>query len=158
MNGKKTADLVRGSACLVLGAWMAAGNLRVIVYFLRIGGLGGWDIAETVLRSAASVYFIWVGARMIRRVSHKISKPRIGWGRLLLGIVIIYIEIKDQFVPNPSALRPDNADQAFGMQVMRALLLMAGVALIFAAFWQKKDRDGNVLQENANSTAPKLGA
>jgi hypothetical protein len=44
------------------------------------------------------------------------------------------------------------------MQVMRALLLMAGVALIFAAFWQKKDRDGNVLQENANSTAPKLGA
>jgi len=140
----KIERLVRGSLLLILGAWMAMGVIRFAFFILRIQNFSSWFIADTVLRAASALFFIWVGARAIRSVGQEIPATRIGWGRLLLGFVLIYIQIRDHFVPNPNNLQPNNAGEAFGMQTMRAVLCFAGVVLIVAAFLKRKPQPVNL--------------
>jgi hypothetical protein len=148
---KKTPELVRGSLLLLVGAWVATGCIRAIFYILRTQTLDTWFTSDTALRIAVAMFFMWVGARAIRRVGQEVPGTRIGWGRLLLGVVLIYVQIREHFVPNPSALRPDNESQAAGMQFVTALIYLAGVALIFAAFRKKKLQPAETLPEQSNS-------
>jgi hypothetical protein len=152
-GGKKTAELVRGSLLLVVGAWMAIGCIQAILYMVRTHTLDTWFTSDTALRIVVAAFFMWVGARAIRRVGQEVPGTKIGWGRLLLGVVLIYIQIREHFVPSPSGLQPDNESQAAGMQFMTALIYLAGVALIFAAFWKKKLKGAEVLPEPSNSAA-----
>jgi hypothetical protein len=152
-GSNKIQHLVRGSLLLMFGAWMAAACIRAILYILRTQTFHAWFTGDTALRIAAAVFFMWVGARAIRRVGHEVPGTKIGWGRLLLGIVIIYVQIKQHFVPNPNALQPDNESQAAGMRVAGAIIFLAGVALIFAAFWKRKQKTTQTLPEQSNPTA-----
>lgn len=140
----KAQPLIRGSFLLMIGAWMAMGIVRVVIHILRIQSIDSWFVADTVLRAAGALFFIWVGARAIRSAGQEIPATKIGWGRLLLGIVLIYIQIRDYFVPNPNNLQPNNAGEAFGMQTMRAVFYFAGMALIVAAFLKRKPQPKNL--------------
>jgi hypothetical protein len=148
-GAKKIQQLVRGSLLLMLGAWMATGTIRAIIYILRTQNFDSWFAGDTVVRIACSIFLIWVGARAVHHAGQELPRTKIGWGRLLLGVVFIYIQIRDYFVPAPDALQPDNANQAFGMRAMRAVFWIAGVALIFAAFLKKKPQ-ANTLPEKAD--------
>lgn len=128
---------------------MAVGCIRAIIYVLQTQTLKSWFTADTTLRIAAAGFFIWVGSRAIRRYGQEVPATKVGWGRLLLGVVLVYIQVRDHFVPNPNALQPENVDQAFGMQVMSAIFLIIGAALIFFAFLKKKPE----VQVPAESTA-----
>jgi hypothetical protein len=139
----------------MLGAWMAMGGVRAVFYTLRTQCFDPWFIADTMLRVAAAVFFIWVGARSIRRAGEEVPGTRIGWGRLLLGVVLIYVQIRDHFVPAPNALHPDNAGEAVGMQIMRAIFLIIGVVLIFAAFFKKPPQPKTLPEQVDPSMAPK---
>jgi hypothetical protein len=57
-DGKKTPHLVRGSMLLLLGAWMAVGNIRAVLYGLRMGTFDAWYIADTVIRFTGAAFFI----------------------------------------------------------------------------------------------------
>jgi len=150
-GNRKTQEVVRGSVLLVLGAWMSMGCIRVAIYIWSTQNFGPWIISDTMLRLVSAAFFIWVGARAIRRLGQDVPGTRVGWGRLLLGVVFIYIQIRDHFVPNPDALRPDNAGEAVGMQIMRTVFWIAGVALIFAAFLKKRPQ-GNSVARTADAS------
>ena len=117
---------------------MAVGCIRAIIYVSQTQTLKSWFTADTTLRIAAAAFFVWVGSRAIRRYGQEVPPTKVGWGRLLLGVVLIYIQVRDHFAPNPKALQPENAGEALGMQVMSAIFLIVGVALIFWAFLKKK--------------------
>jgi hypothetical protein len=134
---------------------MAMGGVRAVLYILRTQSFDLWFIADTLLRVAAAIFFIWVGARSIRRAGEEVQETRIGWGRLLLGIVLIYVQIRDHFVPAPNALRPDNAGEAAGMQAMRVVFWIVGAALIFAAFFKKPPQPKTLPDRVDPSVAPK---
>ncbi|HEY6306206.1 MAG TPA: hypothetical protein VI488_07065 [Candidatus Angelobacter sp.] len=142
-----------GSLLLMLGAWMASECIRAVLYILRTQAFDSWFTADTALRIAAAVFFMWVGARRIRRVGQEVPGTKIGWGRLLLGISFIYANIRGHSAPTPGALQPDNASEAAGMQIMTALIYVAGVALIFGAFWRQKQKPAEILPEQSSSAA-----
>jgi hypothetical protein len=133
---------------------MAMGNIRAIIYILRAQHFDSWFSADTFLRAASAVFFIWVGARAIRRVGQDVPGTRIGWGRLLLGTVLIYIQIRDHFVPAHDALQPDNGAQAVGMLIARAVSWIAGVVLILAAFLKRRPQ-AKTLPERVDTSAAK---
>jgi hypothetical protein len=140
MTGRKILHLVLGCLALALGAWIAVMALRSLVYLGRAGIFDGWTVAEVLLRFSGAAYFIWIGSRAIRRVGQEVPATKIGWGRLLLGVVFIYLQIKDLAVPSSRRFQPDNADEAFGMRIAGAIFLIAGVGLIFWAFRKKKSK------------------
>jgi hypothetical protein len=152
-DSKKTSELVRGSLLLILGAWMAIGCIRAVFYILRTQTFGTWFTSDTALRIVAAMFFIWVGARAIRRVGQEVPGTKIGWGRLLLGVVLIYVQIREHFVPNPSALQPDNESQAAGMRAMSVVIYVAGAALIVGSFLKKKQKPVAIVPEEARSVA-----
>lgn len=147
--------LVRGSLGLMLGAWTGMWNVRAVFYALRAQYFAPWFMADTVLRIAAAVFFIWIGARSIRRAGEEVPRPRIGWGRLLLGVVFIYVQIKGHFAPAPNVLQPDNAGERVGMQAVSAIIWIVGVALILAAFSKKPPQPKTLPERPAPSPGPK---
>jgi hypothetical protein len=151
----KTSYLVRGSVLLLLGAWMAAGNIRFVLYGLRTGTLVHWYISDTALRFIAAVFFMWLGARAIRRAGQEVPPTKIGWARLLLGVLFIYAEMRAQFFPTPGSLQPENAGESAITRVTTVLIYLAGVALVFAAFGRLRPGNGSILQNPSSSTASK---
>jgi hypothetical protein len=145
----KTSYLVRGSALLVLGAWMAVGNIRFVLYGLRTGTLVHWYVADTVLRLIAAVFFIWLGARAIRRAGQEVPPTKIGWARLLLGISFIYADLRGQFFPSPGSVRPEGAD------AITVLVYLAGLVLVLSALWRLRPKKAAILQNPGNSMASK---
>ena len=145
----KTSYLVRGSVLLLLGAWMAVGNIRFVLYGLRTGTLVGWYISDTALRFIATVFFMWLGARAIRRAGQEVPPTKIGWARLLVGISLIYADLRGQFFPSPG-FRPENADKA-----ITVLIYLAGLALVISALWRLRPKKAAILQKPGNSMASK---
>jgi hypothetical protein len=139
-GNQKRQQLVRGALLVVLGAWMGMGVLRVVIYMLRTPNLDPWFIADNALRTAAALFFLWVGARAIRSIDHEVPGTKLGWGRLLLGIVLIYIQIRDHFVPSPNSVQMLQANETLGMRIARTMCWIAGVALILAAFVKNKSQ------------------
>ena len=145
MTGKKIAYLLLGCICLLLGAWAAMTAIR---FGLSLKEFSYWDVADIIRFLLVAIYFFWAGARSLRHASEEVPKPRIGWGKLLLGSILIYVEIKQQLLPASNRYHADNEAQTAGMLFARILLYLAGVALIIAAFWRKKSRQ----LKNAGST------
>ena len=132
---------------------MAIRCIQAILYIVRTHTLDTWFTSDSALRIVVAVFFMWVGARAIRRVGQEVLGTKIGWGRLLLGAVLIYIQIREHFVPNPSALQPDNESQAAGMRLMSGLIYLAGVALMVGAFLKKKQKPVAIVAEERTSAA-----
>lgn len=149
----KTGNLVRGCVLLLLGAWMGVGCIQAVLYILRTQIFDSWFTSDTALRIAAAAFFIWVGSRFIRRHGQEVSPTRIGWGRLLVGVVLIYVQVRDYFVPTPNLLKPDNESQAAGMRFVDGLIYLAGVALIVGAFLKRKHKPVAAGEQNT-SAAP----
>jgi hypothetical protein len=138
VNGKKIRLLVLGSLSILAGALLGAGSIRAVGRELRVGALGAWEIADTVLRLVVAAYFVWIGVRAIRRVDEDVVPTKIGWGRALLGVTFLYANIRGHFVPNPRALQPDNEIQSATMQFMTGLLYLVSIGLIIAGFHKKQ--------------------
>lgn len=151
----KTSYLVRGSALLLLGAWMAVGNIRFVLYGLRTGTLVHWYISDTALRFIAAAFFMWLGARAIRRAGQEVPPTKIGWARLLLGVLFIYAEMRAQFFSTPGSLQPENGGESAVTHVTNGLIYLAGIALIIAAFSRLRPGNESILRNPGSSTASK---
>lgn len=135
MDRKRTLDLVLGSLALALGTGF---GLHLLARTLETKEFGFWDVGDRLLELALVVYLIWIGTRSMRRLGRKLPRVKVGWGKLLAGCFIVYIEIREHFVPSPDLLKEDNAGEALGMMFAKVVLYIIGFALIVAAFWGKR--------------------
>lgn len=100
-----------------------------------------------------SVYFCRVGLRMIR------SSPRRtnGWGRLLVGIFLLFAAANDVFelVPNQhSLLQPSNAAEAEGMKAALIATVIVGICLLISG---ARARFGRAMQNSENQSRGTAG-
>jgi hypothetical protein len=94
-------------------------------YFMRI--------AAVVLFASFAAYFLCTGLRM---VSPRLLKPfRFGWGKILLGVWILFSEISSHFHLVPEGplplLKPSNETQALSMKATGIAICVLSVFLIF---------------------------
>jgi hypothetical protein len=57
-----------------------------------------------------------------------VGNGQIKWGRVYLGALLIFVEIKNHWHPAPNLLTPSNEAQAVGMTT-------AAIALVFLGTW-----------------------
>jgi uncharacterized membrane protein HdeD (DUF308 family) len=61
-------------------------------------------------------------------------KRELSWWRLLLGLLLIYINVKFLFFPQTRALQPANSDEATGMFIVDIVLIAVGVWLLATCY------------------------
>jgi hypothetical protein len=79
-----------------------------------------------------AAYLISLGMRGIRWASgHESGRDgRIKWGRVYLGALLIFIEIKNHLHPAPNLLKPSNEGEAAGMILTAIVLATVGAWLV----------------------------
>jgi hypothetical protein len=82
------------------------------------------------MTGAVSIYLVYVGQRGIRFPSHASAAPRFGWGRILLGALLIFITAKNHYHPTPNLLKASNAGEAIGMAVTAVAICLLGTYLV----------------------------
>jgi hypothetical protein len=89
--------------------------------------------------SALAVFLIWLGKNELQRASgQEVPKPRVRWGRLVLGFWIAFFSVRSHFAPGPGALRASNEAEAAGMLTMSIMLTCLGLVLMVLAFASAK--------------------
>lgn len=144
---RKRIHLFWGIVCLLAGASFGYLAVRTIYlagrsFFVLHCDIATpewiWFMASFFPVGGAAAYFIWLATRQLQRAGgQQVNTAKVRWGRLVLGLWIIFFPLKSHFAPGPNALRPDNADQALGMSVTRMVMLGVGIALMGFAFKPK---------------------
>ena len=145
---KRTLDLVLGSLAMALGIGL---GLHLLARALGTKELSFWEVGDRLLELALVVYLIWIGTRSIKRLGRALPRVKVGWGKLLAGCFIVYIELREHFVPSPDLLEADNAGEALGMMFAKIVLYIIGLALIVAAFRGRRKVEAEALALKGNS-------
>jgi hypothetical protein len=125
-----------GIAALIISCLIVLLVLRVMVLG-RIATI--WSATDLILDFAFAAYLLSVGIRSIHwsRGQGPATSARIKWGRVFLGYLMIYIEVKDHFHPAPNLLRPSNQTQAAAMNATAIALMLLGAWLIVSGVISK---------------------
>jgi len=125
-----------GIISVLVGAWFGYVTARNLFSFgwRNIANADSlWLLASLVPLSAMTVYFVWLGRNELQRASGKeVKKPRLRWGRLLLGFCMIFFALKGHFAPAPNAFKADNDMQTLGM--LGSTVVMTSVGVLLMAF------------------------
>lgn len=119
---------MRGVLALVAGACLAALLIRVLI-LRHLPDL--WRVARDLLLASWSVYFIQLGLRSVR-YGDSLEKPatKLGWGRMLLGVQLIFLVAQVYFNPTPNLPQPSNEVQAVGFNGAAIAISVGGLALL----------------------------
>ena len=102
-----------------------------------------WAAMGLLFVCALIAYLISVSIRGLRwaRGQGTIGNGQIKWGRVYLGALLIFVEIKNHWHPAPNLLKPSNETQAVGMNAAAIALAFLGVWLIVSGVMsQSKSR------------------
>jgi len=64
------------------------------------------------------------------------------WWKVILGLVLIFVEIHSHFYPAPNLLKADNPAQQTGMNIAMVLIIAAGCWLVYSGakpVWRKME-------------------
>ena len=133
-----------GIISVLVGAWFGYVTVRNLFSFnwrsianaecLRL-------LAMVVPFAALAVYFIWLGKNQLRRAGgQEVPRPRVRWGRLLLGFLIVFFILKGHFAPGPNAHKPVNESEAQGMFFFTMTIAAAGTLLMAFALRPAKPK------------------
>lgn len=140
---QKLKYMLLASLSLAIGAWLSVQIIRADLFLLRAQRFGWWEFSDTVLRCALVAFLIWWGAGTLRRSGEASPGAGFGWGKFLLGLVIIYGPVKALFVPQQSFFSPGTSVGTAKLDGITITMGLIGVALIMAAFfdkWAKRQR------------------
>lgn len=144
-----------GSVSIIVGALTAYAAARNLYWSSTIAARDAWILAACFPFAATAVYFVWVGNNQLQRASgREMKKPRLRWGRLLLGFWLAFVSLKSHFAPGPSSLKPDNDAEAAGMLFATFLTVAVGLLLMVLAFRPPKEKPA----QNASSGGNAAGA
>ena len=129
MDTKHRSVQLLGIAGLSSGCLLGLLMLRRL-FFWRTADL--WAAIDFIFVCGFVAYLISLGIRAIRWAKdHGTSRNRqIKWGRVYLGALLIFIEIKNHFHPAPNLLKPSNQGEAAGMIVAAIALALLGAWLV----------------------------
>lgn len=159
MRTTSVAKQLLGIVVLLVGCVLLLASLRRLLHiseFLKTGnpGLILWNIAGLGVFVAVGAYCFLSALRLLN--PQLVKKPRFGWGRIVLGSFMLYVQIGSDLhlVPDGPlpAFKPSNPAEA-------ATMKMTGIALcfVFAYVIYRGIRAGFAKHESPEST-PELGA
>ncbi len=159
MRTTSLAKQLLGIVVLLVGCVLLLASLRRLLHiseFWKTGnpGLILWNVAGFVVLIAVGVYCFLSALRLLN--SRLVKKPRFGWGRIVLGSFMLYVQIGSDLhlVPDGPVptFKPSNPAEA-------ATMKMTGIALCFAFAYviYRGIRVGFARPESPEST-PELGA
>ncbi len=118
---------VLGAVGVLAGCLVAVLVLRGII-FCMITDI--WTAIHYVLIAATAVFLVYVGMRGIRYGQSPKPSPKLRWGRLLLGVWLIFLPARSHFQPATMLFPPSNEGEAEGMIAADLVVSIAGVVLI----------------------------
>jgi hypothetical protein len=107
---------------------------------------GHWVIADLIVIGFVSAYFIFLAIRVLRWSMGRPSDEgtKIKWGRVVLGLVFTYGQIKVYAFPDaPTLLQPSNETQALTMKVMGPVMVLIGLWLFVSGFAARFNHRGS---------------
>jgi len=126
--------------CLAIIAGCLVG-LRLI-RGLIVGHIANfWMLLGDVLFAALAVYLVYVGRRGLAFAKGQPRpKPRFGWGRILLGAILLFSSANSHFHLFPTRtvikpLEPSNPTQAAAMDVTAIVIAIGCIILIVSGIW-----------------------
>ena len=111
-----------------------------------------WVVLGYLLFLALAAYVINLGRRLVLRAKgHPQPKARFGWGRMLLGAIVLYSSAADHFHLLPGAralnrLEPSNQTQAAAMNFTTIVIAVGCVLLIVSGIWRGFRRSATELR------------
>jgi hypothetical protein len=120
--------------------------LDVIVKIWQFGVLITlWRLGLFVLVGSVAVYLIRSGLRMI---NPRVFGPfRFGWGKILFGVVILYMQLGFDYHFIPRGRRPIPNPSTMNQAVSVLIWDLIGVYLIFRGIWRgfyQRERQPNI--------------
>jgi hypothetical protein len=102
-----------------------------------------WIFLGYVLFLALAMYLFAIGKRslLIAKGEH-LSRTRFGWGRMLIGLILLYSFVVDHFHLLPlhrspfKQFEPANTSEAVGMTIMTTLIVLGCVWMILSGIWR----------------------
>jgi hypothetical protein len=156
MSGKKSLHLFWGIVLILIGALLGLIVARAIFNLVRkLGGPSDpWLIGGLVLLGALCAFCVWMGTREFQQATgQEVRKPTLRWGRMLVGICIVFISLKSHVAPRPNALKADNPGEATGMLLATVFMVLIGLWLAASSFKPRKTKAQLGPTPN-NSSAP----
>jgi hypothetical protein len=137
----KTGNLIWGWLAVCAGVCWAVLIQRglILVLLVRKTSIDPWQIASLILSLPIAASLVWIGVRALQRASgRQLSAPRVRWGRLSVGCILLLVAAKAQFTPNEGPYFPANEAQAMGMRAVPVLIELGALAMIVTALRRKE--------------------
>ncbi len=118
-----------------------------VLVMILIGGLTSfrnvsfWMAFGNLLFAAVAAYLIYLGRRALSFARGKpLPKARFGWGRILLGTVLLFSSANDHLhlLSTHTAIKrlePSNQTQAVAMNVTAVVIAVGCVVMIISGIW-----------------------
>ena len=146
MDARHRGIQILGWLSVVAGSGLVLLQIRGIVIGITRGfgasrSQAFWILFASLLFLALAVYLFDVGLRAlsIAKGSPR-SKARFGWGRIILGSIVLYTSAVDRFDLIPAFgfkhLEPANETQALGMKFTAIVITLGCVLLLFSGIWR----------------------
>jgi hypothetical protein len=129
MDAKHRTVQILGFVALVFGALF---NVLLIRALLLGRMAGGWFGIDALLAFGVAFYFLSLGVRGLRWTKGQGigGVPKVKWGRVLLGAIIINSSIDTTLHPAANMFQASNDAQAAGMKFAAVTIGLFGVWLI----------------------------
>lgn len=137
---------IRNVGLQILGllAVVAGGILALMLLWALVAGhtANPWMLFGDLLFAAVAAYLIYIGRRAIYSAKGKPrTAARFGWGRMLLGAVVIFGQANSHFHFFPvrevvKPLEPENPTQAQAMNATIIAVCIGCAFLIWSGIWR----------------------
>jgi hypothetical protein len=146
MDGKHRGIEMLGWLSVIAGYGLALGLIRsIFLRSMRGFGIGVskpfWIVLGYLLFSALAFYLYHLGRRAISiaRGSPQLE-GRFGWGRMLLGAILLYSSAVSHFHLLPTRhikhLDPANEAEALGMNITAVVIALGCILLVYSGIWR----------------------
>ena len=129
---------ILGCLAIALGCLLGL----ILIGSLAIGHIANfWMLLVHLLFAAVAVYLIYLGVRGLAFAHGKpLPKARFGWGRILLGAVLLFSSANDHFhlLSSHTAIKrleASNPTQAVAMNITAIVIAVGCVIMIFSGIW-----------------------
>src|SRR5271166_2747741 len=138
MNTNRLAKQLFGIVVPLTGCVLLLASLRRMFYISHLWttgspGLNLWNVVGLFLFPSLGVYCVGAGLRLLN--PQLIKKPRFGWGRIVIGLFMLYVQVGSElhFAPDGPVptFKPSNPTQATSMKITGIAFCLIFIYVIY---------------------------